>query len=146
MTLTNRTYHCLDGIFLKNGLSDSFILARRPQKFHSGHAPGCGRLCQFLNVPTERIYSANGPKYRAGGIRFFCLSMQNVTRQCVHLPGSAVLRCYPMECYSEYDLFYYDVFRLNTSRAWWSILSSIQVICFNNTIMVPGRQKSLRFP
>ena len=63
MTLTNRTYHCLDGIFLKNGLSDSFILARRPQKFHPGHAPGCGRLCQFLNVPTERIYSANGPKY-----------------------------------------------------------------------------------
>ena len=47
-------------IIADNCLTATVVLARRPQKFHPEHEPGCGSLCQLPNVPTERIYSAMG--------------------------------------------------------------------------------------
>ena len=85
-------------IIVDNCLTATVVLARRPQKFHPGHEPGCGSLCQFLNVPTEQINSAMGQN-AIDGHEHFCLPTQNVNRQCIryHLSESAVHRCYPIE-------------------------------------------------
>ena len=88
-----------DNSCLQDGiLTTTVVLARRPQKFHPGHEPGCGSLCQLPNVPTERNNSAMGQNNFNRG-EDFRLQMQNINRQCIryHLSESAVHRCYPIE-------------------------------------------------